>query len=109
MHLYKTVYVVRFLRKKLHQIRINPKGLQLLSWRNQTIRFAINYLVSNNSHYVILDICGQLNLKALQQKKKLAHACKISQANFSAIEKNRREVGARAFFFLQSLKPNQDL
>ncbi|MFZ3229026.1 MAG: helix-turn-helix transcriptional regulator [Pseudobdellovibrio sp.] len=23
----------------------------------------------------------------------MAHACKISQANFSAIEKNRREVG----------------
>ena len=25
----------------------------------------------------------------------MAHACKISQANFSAIEKNRREVGPR--------------
>jgi plasmid maintenance system antidote protein VapI len=25
----------------------------------------------------------------------MAHACKISQANFSAIEKNRREIGPR--------------
>ena len=25
----------------------------------------------------------------------MAHACKISQANFSAIEKNRREIGSR--------------
>ncbi len=25
----------------------------------------------------------------------MAHACKISQANFSAIERNRREVGPR--------------
>ncbi len=25
----------------------------------------------------------------------MAHACKISQANFSAIEKNRREVGPK--------------
>ncbi len=25
----------------------------------------------------------------------MAHACKISQANFSAIEKNRRDVGPR--------------
>ena len=25
----------------------------------------------------------------------MAHACRISQANFSAIEKNRREVGPR--------------
>lgn len=29
------------------------------------------------------------------KQEDMAHACKISQANFSAIEKNRREVGPR--------------
>lgn len=33
--------------------------------------------------------------KSAKKPVDMAHACKISQANFSAIEKNRREVGPR--------------
>ena len=49
------------------------------------------FKAAKNTGDLIKDFRANFNIK----QDDMAHACKISQANFSAIEKNRREVGPR--------------